>query len=105
MPYIRQRVDAGQLVGACLIDLSKAFDTINHNKLISKFECYGIRDRELEWFKSYLFNRRIRVSIDGVLSEERPVHTGVPQGSILGPLLFVIFFNDIEQQLKHCKNC
>ena len=103
LDQIRTDVDAGQLVGACFIDLSKAFDTISHNKLVSKLESYGIRDEELEWFKNYLFNRHIQVCFDGVLSQQQPVYTGVPQGSILGPLLFVIFFNDIVERLNYSK--
>ena len=100
---IRMEVDAGQLVDACFIDLSKAFDTISHNKLINKLESYGIRDTKQEWFRNYLFNRHIRVCFNGALSNEQPVYSGVPQGSILGPLLFVMLFNDIVQQLENSK--
>ena len=70
---------------------------------MEKLECYGVQDKELEWFKNYLFDRHIRVCFDGVLSEKRSVFTGVPQGSNLGPLLFVIFFNDITENLIHSK--
>ena len=65
--------------------------------------CLLGQDKELEWFRNYLFDHHIRVSFDGILSEKRPVFTGVPQGSILGPLLFVIFFNDITDNLIHSK--
>ena len=85
------------------MDLKEAFDTISHNKLISKLERYGVRDKELNWFKNFLFNRQIRIYQDGSLSEEKPVFTCVPQGSILGPLLFVLFFNDISSHLNYCK--
>ena len=77
---IRNSVDSGKLVGGCFIDLSKAFDTISHRKLLEKLECFGVQDKELEWFRNYLFDRHIRVCFDGVLSEKRPVFTGVPQG-------------------------
>ena len=103
LDQIRTDVDAGKLVGACFIDLTKAFDNLSHNKLLSKLENYGIRDKELEWFKDYLFNRHIKVCFNGVLSQQQPVHTGVPQGSILGPLLFVLFFNDIVECLNYSK--
>ena len=62
-----------------------------------------MRDKELDWFKSYLFNRQIRVYQNGSLSEEKPVDTGVPQGSISGPPLFVLFYNDISNHLKYSK--
>ena len=100
---IRNSVDSGKLVGGCFIDPSKAFDTTSHRKLLQKLECYGVQDKELEWFRNYLFDRHIRVCFDGVLSEKRPVFTCVPQGSILGSLLFVIFFNDITENLIHSK--
>ena len=74
---IRNSVDSGKLVVGCTSDLSKAFDTISHRKLLEKLECYGVQDKELEWFRNYLFDRHIRVCFDGVLSEKRPVFTGV----------------------------
>ena len=73
LDQVRLTVDSGNLVGACFIDLQKAFDTISHNKLISKLECYGVRDKELDWFKSHLFNQQIRVYQNGSFSEEKPV--------------------------------
>ena len=60
-----------------------------------------MRHKELDWFKSYYFNRQIRVYQNGSLSEEKPVYTGVPQGLILGSLLFVLFFNEISNHLKY----
>ena len=73
LDQVRLGVDDGNLVGACFVDLQEAFDTISHNKLISKLERYGVRDKELDWFKSYLFNRQIQIYENGSLSEEKPV--------------------------------
>ena len=77
------------------IDLSKAFDTIDHNILCHKLHFYGILNTELKWFKSYLTNRKQYVDLSGSISNMENISTGVPQGSILGPLLFTIYMNDI----------
>ena len=83
------------------LDLSKAFDTLEHSTVIQKLECYGIRGNALDWFRSYLNNRTIRVKLDQVRSKEFPVHYGAPQGSCLGPLIFLIFCNDLNIHLEH----
>ena len=100
---VRLAVDNGNLVDACFVDLQKDFDTISHKKPISKLERYDVRDKEPDWFKSYLFNRQIQVYQNVSLSEGKLIYTGVPQSSILGHLLFVLFVNDISSHHRYKK--
>ena len=92
---VRKEIDQGNLVGAVFIDLSKAFDTIGHSILLSKLPCYGIDESELQWFTDYIFRRHQTVCYLNEFSEPYPVTCGVPHGSILGPLLFLMVFNDM----------
>ena len=100
---IRKSVDDGKLVGAVFIDLSKAFDTISHSKLLKKLPKYGIDGKEYAWFKDYLFARKAVVSYNNCVSDEQELYSGVPQGSILGPLLFIMLFNDITDAIRHSR--
>ena len=86
------------------LDFAKAFDTVSHELLLHKLNIkYGIRGNLLNWFHSYLSDRFQRVIVDGAHSDWLPVTSGVPQGSILGPLLFLLFVNDIPSNVKHSK--
>ena len=93
---ISHEMDAKKIPFSIILDLSKAFDTLDHNVLLSKLEYSGIRDTALNWFKSYLTKRTQYVDCNGIASSIREIETGVPQGSILGPLLSIIYVNDIH---------
>ena len=99
---IRKKLE-GNIGCGIFVDLQKALDTVEHDILLSKLEHYGIRGLANEWFKSYLSNRKQYVSINGYDSNLADVKFGVPQGSVLGPLLFLIYNNDLNQALKFCK--
>ena len=94
---IFQSLDKKKLPIALFLDFSKAFDTINHSILLNKLKHYGINGTALKWFSSYLTNRKQFVLYKGKMSKETTITTGVPQGSILGPLLFIIYINDIAK--------
>ena len=83
-----------------MLDLSKTFDTISHSVLLNKLKAYGINTEELEWFASYLFYRNQIFDINNKRSNDFYVYSGAPPGSILGPVLFLIFLNDIPDALK-----
>ena len=92
-------IDKGFLTGMIFIDLQKAFDTINHEIFLTKLECIGFSNSAILWYRSYLENRTFHVNIENDYSNLGKLSCGVPQGSILGPLIFLIYVNDMPQSV------
>ena len=94
-------MDRGQYNLVVFLDIKKAFDTVNHDILLKKLEMYGLGDSALALLRNYLTDRTQKCQLQGMLSEQRTITCGIPQGSILGSLLFTLYINDLPNCLKH----
>ena len=101
---LSKSIDEGNITVGVFVDLAKAFDTVDHKIMLAKLQYYGIRGVSNKWFSSYLSNRKQYVSINNSKSLLYDISCGVPQGSILGPILFIIYINDLNSVSQQLRN-
>ena len=94
-------MNARQQTDLLFLDFSKAFDTVPHRRLLSKLNFYGVRGQLHHWISSWLTEQYQRVIVDGKSSDAMPVKSGVPQGMVLGPLMFLVYINDINENITY----
>ena len=97
---IQEACDNGQFACGIYVDFKKAFDTVHCNILLEKLTHYGVKGIENNWFKTYLTNRKQHVTVSGQTSKNALIEFGVPQGTVLSPLLFLIYIKDLNEAIK-----